>query len=64
MYKYQNVSEVTQTLTNSGNISPRIVKPGETVESDTPIENPNFQYVGSQTAVTAEDKNQDNEETK
>lgn len=46
MYKYQNVSETEQTITASGNISPRIVKSGETVISDVPLENPNFKYVG------------------
>lgn len=46
MYKYQNVSETDQTITANGNINPRVVKAGETVTSDVPIENPNFQFIG------------------
>jgi hypothetical protein len=48
MYKYQNVSEIEQTIVADGNINPRIVKAGETVLSDVPIENPNFQFVGEE----------------
>lgn len=47
MHKYQNVSKEDQTITANGNINPRIVKAGETVLSDVPIENPNFKYVGT-----------------
>lgn len=46
MFKYQNVSKVEQVVTITGNINPRIVKAGETVTSDVPIENPNFKYIG------------------
>lgn len=46
MYKYQNVSETEQSITADGNIKPRVVKAGETVISDVPIENPNFKYLG------------------
>lgn len=46
MHKYQNVSETDQTITTNGNINPRVVKSGETVLSDVPIENPNFKYIG------------------
>lgn len=48
MFKYQNVSKVDQTITGDGNIKPRIVKAGETVVSDKPLENPNFKYVGEE----------------
>ena len=53
MYKYQNVSETDQTITANGNINPRVVKSGETVTSDVPIENPNFKFVGDDHAVNA-----------
>ena len=46
MYKYQNVSDKQQILTVTGNISPRVVEPQETLVSDVVIENPNFKYVG------------------
>jgi hypothetical protein len=46
MYKYQNVSTQTQTLTGDGHIDPRVVEAGETVLSDVPIENANFKYLG------------------
>lgn len=46
MYKYQNISKSTQTVTASGNINPRVVKSGEECVSDVAIENPNFKYVG------------------
>jgi hypothetical protein len=54
MYKYQNVSETTQTLTNDGVITPRVVEPGETVESSIPIENPNFKYMGDAVSAPAD----------
>jgi len=47
MYKYQNVSGVTQTITTDGDISPRIVHPGEYTESSVAIESPNFKYVSA-----------------
>lgn len=47
MYQYKNVSEVQQTITAEGDISPRIVEPGETTDSSVEIENPNFELVGS-----------------
>lgn len=46
MYKYQNVSEVTQVITASGDINPREVAPGEFTISSIVIENPNFEYAG------------------
>lgn len=46
MYKYQNVSKEVQTVVRDGNISPRVVKPGESVVSSVAIENPNFKYLG------------------
>lgn len=57
MYEYQNVSDTTQTLTHDGEISPRVVKPGEKVQSAVAIENPNFKFVGN-----SQDENK--EETK
>lgn len=48
MFKYQNVSKQEQTITATGNIKPRVVKPDETVLSDIPIENPNFKYIGKE----------------
>ena len=48
MYKYQNVSNVTQTLVQSGNITPRSVEPDAYVLSDVAIENPNFKFIGSE----------------
>lgn len=53
MYKYQNVSEETQSITRNGNITPRIVKAGATVLTDVPIENPNFKYLGEEQTGTA-----------
>ena len=47
MYKYQNISELDQTITTTGNINPRIVEAGATTESDVAIENPNFKYLGT-----------------
>jgi hypothetical protein len=47
MYKYQNISKNTLTITTSGNVKPRVVQAGETVETDFPLENPNFKYVGN-----------------
>lgn len=46
MFKYQNISEVEQTLAIDGNINPRVVKPGAEVESSVAIENPNFKFLG------------------
>jgi len=51
MYKYQNVSGEVQSITKQGDISPRVVQPGEFVTTDVAIENPNFKYIG-----TADDK--------
>ena len=50
MYKYQNVSDTKQTLVQEGNISPRNVDPQAIVLSDVAIENPNFKYIGEETA--------------
>ncbi len=52
MYKYQNVSEQDQTITTNGNITPRIVKSGETCLSTVVIENPNFKYLGEEDAAS------------
>lgn len=46
MYKYQNVSEVTQTITADGDIRPRVVEAGKELVSDKPIENPNLKFLG------------------
>lgn len=54
MYRYQNVSEQTQSLTANGNINPRIVEADGIVISDVPIENVNFKYLGEEdSAVNA-----------
>lgn len=45
MYKYQNKSDVSQTITADGDIRPRIVEPGKSVLSSRPIENPNLAFV-------------------
>lgn len=47
MYKYQNISKITQTITVSGNVTPRVVDAGGEVVVDFPLENPNFKYVGA-----------------
>lgn len=47
MYKYQNISDVEQTITASGNITPRVVEAGGEFTSEIAIENPNFKYLGS-----------------
>lgn len=52
MYRYQNVSDSTQTITASGDINPRVVNAGETCESSVPIENPNFKYIGEADAAS------------
>lgn len=39
-YKYKNISDQDQTVIGVG-----VVKAGETIEVDTPIENPNFVLV-------------------
>ncbi len=46
-YKYKNVSESDQALIGHG-----YVKPGESIETDTVIENPNFKYEGEVTTGT------------
>jgi hypothetical protein len=68
MYKYQNISKTTQTITHSGNVTPREVKAGEAVVSEVPLENPNFKYVGSEDQAENADQttqtNTQNEENK
>jgi len=54
MYKYQNISEVEQTITASGNITPRIVEAGGQFTSDIAIENPNFKYLGSSESASVQ----------
>lgn len=45
-YKYKNISDQEQNIIGFG-----VVKPGETIESDTPIENPNLKLVSGKTMV-------------
>lgn len=53
MYKYQNVSDVVQTIVTTGEINPRIVEPGGEVISSVAIENPNFKYLGTASSDTS-----------
>lgn len=48
-FKYQNISEVEQSLIGVGRVSA-----GKTVETDEPVYNPNFKIVGSQRLVNVE----------
>jgi len=62
-YKYQNISDQKQTITGSGNITPREVEPNGYAVSDVAIENPNFKFINESQVQESQTEQQATEVT-